>query len=373
MESHRKEIGLAYDLPASCGDRVLHIVPLYKHVGTYFNSNLGLMQEAAHRAASTMSAFVPLAGRVFGNCAIPFHIRMHFMTSLLMPRLVFNGGMWVPTVAMLRKINVTYMRVLRRITNQMRFDSSVDANDITVRRMAKAPSIDCILQRARLLFMVRIIVDGPSTLIALLQQSHHGRQLKWVELLKQDMRSLRNRVSTCWEALPDPQHDGAAFAWFDFFKQQRDKANHMIAQLFFYESVLDVRKSIQDTSLTFNCADCDSSFASSKALAQHRRVAHGITSSVKHFIDDSGMCPICGTNFRSRLRVISHLSDVRRPACRDKVLSGEVQRLDAAKLKAFQCADREALTHARKRGHSHVIAEGPAITRTGRVTGRVHL
>ena len=34
------------------------------------------------------------------------------------------------------------------------------------------------------------------------------------------------------------------------------------------------------------------------------------------FADDDGVCGACGTNFRTRLRLLDHLSDARRTHCR---------------------------------------------------------
>ena len=123
------------------------------------------------------------------------------------------------------------------------------------------------------------------------------------------------------------------------------------------------------------CA-CDGtavSFSTFKALQMHQRVKHGIRSPMRAFAAESGICPANGTNFRHRLRLLSHLSDSRRPACRDKCLApgstiaalapDEVARLDAL--------DTAARGAARRAGHTHVLAVGAARRADGSQVGRV--
>ena len=47
---------LAIRLPESSGHQVLHIVSLYKHVGTMFDSDCSLMAESALRTSSANAA-----------------------------------------------------------------------------------------------------------------------------------------------------------------------------------------------------------------------------------------------------------------------------------------------------------------------------
>merc|ERR1712060_993012 len=55
--------------------------------------------------------------------------------------------------------------------------------------------------------------------------------------------------------------------------------------------------------------------ASEKAYLQHCRIVHKETVPIKNYIDDSGVCPECLTNFQERFRVVHHLTDKRRPKC----------------------------------------------------------
>ena len=52
------------------GDVRLRIVDSYKHLGSHVSADGNCVPEASHRAASAMSAFVPLAGSLFGATSI---------------------------------------------------------------------------------------------------------------------------------------------------------------------------------------------------------------------------------------------------------------------------------------------------------------
>ena len=116
-------------------------------------------------------------------------------------------------------------------------------------------------------------------------------------------------------------------------------------------------------------------FRTLKALQAHQRVKHGIRSPMRFYAPHSGICPACFTNFRHRLRLLSHLCDSRRPRCRDRCLdpSNGIVPLHVDEVAKLDLADRSARTAAAKHGHSHMIAEGEAIRADGRVVGRTAL
>ena len=92
---------------------------------------------------------------------------------------------------------------------------------------------------------------------------------------------------------------------------------------------------------------------------------------MRFFADDDGVCGACGTNFRTRLRFLDHLSDARRSHCRDMCNDGMVTRLYNERVEELDELDRVARTAARRGGHSHVIAKLPALSFSGRVVGRL--
>ena len=81
-------------------------------------------------------------------------------------------------------------------------------------------------------------------------------------------------------------------------------------------------------------------------------------------------CPVCETVFGNRLALLAHLSDKRRPRCREVVLATcpclpdqlvqKLDKLDAQKRKIAQ-----------RSGRSHSIVTKPAVDARGIQTGRV--
>ena len=123
----------------------------------------------------------------------------------------------------------------------------------------------------------------------------------------------------------------------------------------------------------FACGECQRNFPSNKALEQHARVIHGARTPIKQFVDASGICPVCTCNFRTRMRVISHLGDPRRPKCRDVILAGQLPAVSAAAREALDALDREALKAARHAGHSHALAVASAVRADGKRIGHVQM
>ena len=92
------------------------------------------------------------------------------------------------------------------------------------------------------------------------------------------------------------------------------------------------------------------------------------TSLIRELVSSS-VCPCCRTDFVQRIRCLAHLSDSRRPRCRDWVLRN-CRRLPPAAVARLDLADRELRRAAQRSGRSHHIARGAARDRSGRVVGR---
>ena len=151
---------------------------------------------------------------------------------------------------------------------------------------------------------------------------------------------------------------------------------HCVNQIFDVHSVLDEQapEEVPAAALaTFVCNLCSpaKAFATEKACDSHCRSKHGMVSCIPKYINGSGICPACGTKFQSRIRVIAHLSDKRRPACRDRVLNGEFPLLPEQLFVQLQEADRHTRKMALHDGHTHPIAQASAVKADGRRVGRV--
>jgi len=103
----------------------------------------------------------------------------------------------------------------------------------------------------------------------------------------------------------------------------------------------------------------------------HRRKKHDYALLVKRYIDGSGICPACKLNLRERHRVVAHVSDSRRPMCRDTILSSGAPPLDPSKFEELEELYRTQVREAKKRGRSHPEAHGSAVRADGKRVGRV--
>ena len=118
----------------------------------------------------------------------------------------------------------------------------------------------------------------------------------------------------------------------------------------------------------FTCSLCASSpaFKSAKALASHIRCKHKVTNPLNKYIDNSGICPVCKTNFHSRTRVLAHVSETRirnksgRQTCRQILQAGHFPEISESILADATLAARTERREAQRRGRTHALATLPA-------------
>ena len=322
-----------------------------------------------------MQAYSPLAVKVFGSPEMPAGMKLWFMQSLVLSRLLFNAHVVVPSAAYLTCLNAVYMRVLRRITGDMRFSEDT-VSDIEVRNKLGMPSIDCVLQQNRLKYLRRILINQPRVLIAVLHHRPNGKILPWVQLILNDLSDLRKMVNCCQELPPPREHPNE---WLTYICACGDTWREIVGRLHYVESVCD--RKVAGASphlLAFRCNLCPASesegrraYPTRKALLSHMRVVHNERIPMRRYVSEDGLCIACGTNFRTRIRCIAHLSDSRRTKCWDTILTKEMQALDQSEVDRLDAEDTKTRRVARRSGHIHPIASGSATTKTGKRVGHV--
>ena len=173
--------------------------------------------------------------------------------------------------------------------------------------------------------------------------------------------------------LPDPRAADPQAAWRGIMVEQPETWHTIVDQMSYVDSSLDAAapEGMSTCPGIFVCESCPRSFGTRKALGQHSRTKHGITPEIPRCIDGSGVCPSCCANFLTRIRILSHLGDVRRPSCCDIVLSGRFAEIEPDVRAQLDARDREQLRDARRHGHSHVLASGSARTAEGKRVGHV--
>ena len=145
----------------------------------------------------------------------------------------------------------------------------------------------------------------------------------------------------------------------------------VVSRVFYINSVLD-RDVSPDVSVGgFVCSTCTppACFASSRALESHQRVKHGVRNSIRTYLDASAKCPSCHSQFGARVSLINHLSDKRRPKCKDWIVS-HLQPLDSVTVAALDAVDNELKKTGLKAGRTHHIVGAPAMNQDVRTVGR---
>ena len=143
-----------------------------------------------------------------------------------------------------------------------------------------------------------------------------------------------------------------------------------VHELSFVGSFLD-RVAIGDCDNPFRCEVCFLSFACSRALHMHCTKVHAKRSVFKYYAECDGVCPVCKSNYLTRLRLISHLSDPRRTKCSSQLHL--CPKLSDARVEELDQMDRSLKRAASKQGHSHLLAVGQATSASGRLLGKPSL
>ena len=93
------------------------------------------------------------------------------------------------------------------------------------------------------------------------------------------------------------------------------------------------------------------SFPTEKDLLSHKRAKHGIKCNARLYIDSDATCPVCLTQFGSRLRAIAHLSDQRRTQCSSQLL--RLTLVHPERVASLDALDRAERREAQRDGKSH--------------------
>jgi hypothetical protein len=361
------EGSMAVEIPDTDPPVLVRIVNSYKHLGSVATDNGSLYLDAKHKKANAMQAYAPLSSKIFGSPEVPLQMKMSFLWSLVLSRLLFGCHIYVPSPRYVRELTAVYMRAVRRIFQCPRFGPV--ETDAAMRKRAKLPSVDCLLCRGRLRFLARLVRSQPPHVISFLSVRFKTKPLPWVELIRSDVDRMRLTVSLC-SYLPDPSDSSA---WCRMMIDQPAQWANAVSAIHFTESMGDPPSSgLHDDPhvLPHVCGDCQTAFPTSRALGSHRRIAHKVLAPQRLFAPANGVCPCCGTRFLSHLRLLAHLCDARRPKCWDAIRVQPSLRLPLHVVKQLDCEDNVSRLAARRAGHSHDLAVGSAMRANGSVVGR---
>ena len=123
-------------LPLGAGCDSLRIVESYTHVASVLSYDGSCNLDVLKRIASANASYAPLALKVFGASSVTVKVKLHLAESLVFSRLLYNVHLYNRFSSWtMRKLNATYMRVLRRIAGDTRHSKHVRFSDAEVRAM----------------------------------------------------------------------------------------------------------------------------------------------------------------------------------------------------------------------------------------------
>ena len=360
---------LVYNVNGVDGELVaVNIVQSYKHLGLVTSFSAADTADARRKARSAMSAYTPLAVRIFGSPSIYLSTKLSLFESLIQSRLLFNVQLMYPRRANIKQLNGPYMRVVRRIFDDLK-GADMKYSDISLRTRYGVPSVDCLMQRCRLRYIATIFRSDPTELKGMLALKVNGRSLPWVEMILNDLKVLRPFLCT---ELGGDIGDPAVYheTWVAVMRFMRDKWRRAVERIFFTSSICDPVEKLNSTSDTsaFQCEECGLAFFSKKALGMHNRVVHNLRCQARLYIGPDPVCPVCRATFESRLRAIAHLSDPRRTRCLDKLVPE--MRFDEAVVHELDELDKRERAAARREGHTRPLAPSQARRSDGKLLGR---
>ena len=143
----------------------------YKHLGNLFDDLNNLNRAASLRRAQGYSTLRQLGPKVFSNGGLTKKTRVQPSATLLLQQLQINVHVWHTTIAnVFEKLDHVALNTYRRIARAS--DNPDDVSYLTDWRLCAdlwSPHLSIVLRCNRLRYLGRVLRNGATPLIALLQ------------------------------------------------------------------------------------------------------------------------------------------------------------------------------------------------------------
>eukprot|EP00438_Fugacium_kawagutii_P008387 Skav236653 [mRNA] locus=scaffold691:264633:270341:- [translate_table: standard] len=315
--------------------RLIAVVPHYKHLGTFLTEGLNMDVEVAARIGSARHGFNMVAKQLICNPRFPLTTRRQMYRLLITSKLFFGAGAWpLLSKKLMQKLQAFELRCLQRLL-RLRPD---DAQTMTVEdtyALAQQPLPRVRLAVERLLYAGRLFRNGPAFVHLLVHLEGPLDEWAWIHGLAADLQwlddlcpgTLPNGWQADWTTLID-QWQNPSFAWKGLVL--RGLRRHLAQEACNAEAVMLHRKivrQLESFGVTFTCpplADrhhrvgdlpykcgCGKAFSSGQGLATHQRLVHSVYSA-EHDLLSGTVCPWCLKEFWCTQRLQQHLSYISR-------------------------------------------------------------
>ena len=139
---------------------LLHIVPMYKHLGTYYTDKHDLEAEIGVRIGTAWSAFQSISKPILSNKHLPLRVRSQLFKALILTKLFFGCGTWhTPTLAQCRKLRSVLWRMCQRLLGGLQQHGGYAMEELFVRLRVLDPRI--YIAQERLRYAQALFSDGP--------------------------------------------------------------------------------------------------------------------------------------------------------------------------------------------------------------------
>ena len=329
----------------------------YRHLGVEFVPTGNANKEIHRRAVEAKATTRVLQKRVLANTNLPKTTRVTVAKACIWTRaLRMMGTRERPTAQATKWVYAEIMRPMRAIVGAHKPPRPGEKcmSNAQVRAMFGIPHPEALLMEERLRLVSRVSAHGPPQLLALLQGS--GEENWRCEVIK-DLRAMKIILHNTLDTLPDPARAPAEWEnmWVSYPSQwrslvQKFQTTAAKSEGDFLNACRSVGVQIPDhdsyegADEEWMCGDCGKCFSTQAMVWSHRAKMHGYRDPTRLKVAGA-ICPNCGVDHRSRLRLRRHLH--RTQSCLDMVAElpdlapeqlAEEEAMEAAQTKAAKRA-----------------------------------
>ena len=302
----------------TAGERTLHCVPAYKHLGGIFSYKQRVLPDISQRVNNTWLAYASLKRGFFEDDAVLLVPKCAVAPLSLWSILLINiATLHTLSDRSLKKLNHVYMRILRRIAD-VKYDAGCPSiSDSEVLAITHHIPIRPLIKFLRLAYFGRLAKRAPPLLLRLLDQ-----EAVWLDGIAADLEWL-DELTERRLGLPAVSQDFKAWAaaaaspaWAGTVSRARAAMLRGIQAAAIPAtpapagppSIASPASEVVARSPCF-CYECGASFAAAAALAAHAWRAHGRRNPRAAGVHGTH-CLACLREFHVRGRLMRHLCSV---------------------------------------------------------------
>ena len=309
---------------------LLHVVPMYKHLGTFFTEKHDLEAEIGVRIGTAWSAFQSISKTILANRRLPLRVRSQMFKALILTKLFFGSGTWhTPTLTQCRKLRSVLWRMCQRILGPQDSTHGLLREEVFVKLRVLDPRV--YIAQERLRFAQAMFSDGPVFAQCLLRQEQLLAPDSWLTGVTADLAWMRDvgafpehqglaDLDSAIQMCPGSKAQWKAMLTTTLRRHHQQEATihetHGLQRGILRALTSTGAKFAQDPreqvarEATFECF-CGKLFTTGQGLASHKRLKHGVRSLESDMLDGA-TCPCCLTFCWTTQRLQQHLAYISR-------------------------------------------------------------